>query len=77
MKLYEHLESEQARIYEKTHLIIYNIKCLCDHGGLHTMKSRKGQIYPRKCTQSNESNIYKNGEMGVCSGHIQVKTLLI
>ena len=46
MNPYDHLESEKIRWYEKRNFIIDNKGCLCDHGGLHTMKSRNGKYIP-------------------------------
>ena len=34
----DHLESEQMGRYENINIIIDNIECLCDHGGLNPMK---------------------------------------
>ena len=31
---------------ERRHFLIDSIKCLCDHGGLHTTKARKGKYIP-------------------------------
>ena len=51
MNPYDHLESEQKRKDENRHYIFYNKECLCDHGGLHPMLSRK-----RKYTEEMKFN---------------------
>ena len=59
MSPYDHLKSEQTRRDENIKFLIDNIKLLCDRDGLYPIKARKGNIYTRKCIQSNEGNIYK------------------
>ena len=46
MNPYDHLESEQTRRDEIYTFIIDNKRCLCDRGGLHTNRERKGKRIP-------------------------------
>ena len=70
MNPYDQFESKQTWVKEKRNFLIGNEECLCDHGASND--SKKGQIYPRKCIQSNEVNIYKNWKdkslLGLASG---------
>ena len=46
MNPYDHIESENKKREKKT--FIDNKQTICYHGGLHTMRTRKGKYIPGK-----------------------------
>ena len=60
MNPFDHLESEQKRIEKKRHFLIDNKKILCDHGGFHTMISRKVQYIPGNAYNNMKETFIKN-----------------
>ena len=58
-------------------MFIYNKQCLCEHGGLNPMISRKGKYIPEHVYNQMKEIFIKIGNLRVCWGKIQVKTLLI
>ena len=63
MNPYGDLESEKTRIENKSRFLIDNRQKICEHGGLHPMIARNGEIYPRQGIPLYERNIYK--KMGI------------
>ena len=62
MNPYEHLQSEKTKIENKSRFLIDNRQNLCEHGGLHPMKARKGKYIPDNVYTSMKETFIKNWE---------------
>ena len=69
--------SQKIKNREQKSIFDRQLKHLCEHGGLHQMKARKGKYIPVNVYTSMKETLKTNYSLRVCWDIIQVKGSLI